>query len=104
MSLDISLLVIKETEVYEANITHNLVTMAQAVDIYDCVWCSHDKRAYEIIEQLRTGIEKLRSNPELYKKYDPPNKWGSYDVFVPWLEKLLAACIENPDARISIWK
>ena len=105
MSLDISLNVIKQTEVFSANITHNMGKMADAVGLYTPLW--HPERiylqwSYELIPYLEEGIALLKADPEQYKALDPENGWGSYDVFVPWLEKLLQQCKENPDAFIGV--
>lgn len=37
-----------------------------------------------------------------FRAYDSPNGWGTYDNFVPWLEKYLAACEEYPDAEVRV--
>jgi hypothetical protein len=34
---------------------------------------------------------------ERYRALEPENKWGTYDNFVPWVERYLAACEEYPD-------
>lgn len=59
-------------------------------------------RAWQLIPLLREGLAKLRSDPITYKKLEPENKWGTYDGFVPWLEKYLAACEEHPEARVRV--
>ncbi|KKN79246.1 hypothetical protein LCGC14_0342640 [marine sediment metagenome] len=59
------------------------------------------KVAKDLIEPLTNGLEKLKAKPEFYKNFDAKNGWGTYDDFVPWVEKLLIACLENPEATIS---
>ena len=106
MSLDITLTVMKPTEIYEANITHNLGKMADEAGIYQCLWHPEKldiKYAKELIKPLEDGIKKMKEKPEFYKKFDAKNGWGTYRDFLPWLEKLLQACIENPEAQISVW-
>ena len=105
MSLDISLNVIKQTEVFGANITHNMTPMAKAVGLYVPLW--HPEKiylqwSYELIPLLEEGITLLKSDPEQYKALNPDNGWGSYDTFLPWLEKLLEQCKEHPDAFINV--
>ena len=90
---------------YEENITHNLGRMADAVGIYMCMWRPEEidiKQASDLIPILEQGLSKLLSNPEEYKKYDASNGWGTYEHFVPFVEKYLSACKENPDATVHV--
>lgn len=105
MSLDISLLNRAGEEVYEANITHNLNKMADAAGIYEYLWRPDElgiNCAALLIVPLMKGLEKLKADPEYYKTFDSPNGWGLYVHFVPFVERYLAACIENAAARISV--
>lgn len=104
MGLNITLTRNQPTEVFEANITHNLNKMADAVGIYGPLWRPEDsgiKTAGDLIPFLSDGIAELKRDPERYRKLEPENGWGTYDDFVPWLKRYLAACIEYPDAEIS---
>lgn len=92
---------------FSANITHNLSKMADHAGVYDILWCPKELgivKASEITLRLQEGILKMKANPDLFKQYDPPNKWGSYDNFIPWLERYLEACKQFPDAEIGISK
>ncbi len=105
MSLDVSLHAPRMTEVFDANITHNLGEMAQAAGIYKHLWRPEEvgaSKAHHLIEPLREGLERLKSDPPKYAAFNATNSWGTYDQFVPWVEKYLNACIENPDADISV--
>lgn len=105
MSLDVYLTAVRPTTVFDANITHNLTTMADAAGIYPHLWHPeelHITKAADLIEPLRSGIAKMKADPEKFKALEPENKWGTYDGFVPWLERYLAACEENPDADIRV--
>lgn len=105
MSLDITLTRIQPSAVYCANITHNLTTMAEAADIYKPLWrpekCGITKAA-QLIGPLTQALERMKAKPHVYSKYDSPNGWGLYANFVPWLERLLAACEAFPDANIEV--
>ena len=104
MSLDVCLKV-KGEMVFNANITHNLGKMATACGVYYACWRPDEincKRAKHILPMLKDGIFTLKANPEHYKKFNPSNGWGSYDNFVPWLEKYRNACEEYPEAKIRI--
>ena len=105
MSLDVYLLATRKTEVFSANITYNLNTMAEEAGIYKHLWRPDEigvTHASQLIEPLKTGIAIMKSSPERFKKLNPSNGWGSYDDFIPWLEEYLKACEENPDAEIEI--
>ena len=106
MSLDVSLTAIKPTEVFSANITHNLGEMADAAGIYKHLWRPEEigiTKAAQLIEPLEEGLAKMKSNPDEYRKYDAPNGWGLYSEFVPWIERYINACKENPEAQISTY-
>lgn len=105
MSLDVTLTKIKPTEVFWANITHNLNDMAEAAGIYKHLWRPEEieiTHASQLIEPLEEGLAKMKSDPGKYREYDSPNGWGKYDDFIPWIEKYIEACKQNPDAEVSV--
>lgn len=105
MSLDVYLTVVRETEVFEANITHNLNKMADAAGIYKHVWRPEEigiTKARQLIEPLRDAIALMESNPARFKVYNPTNGWGTYEDFLFWLKNYLAACENDPDAHIRV--
>jgi hypothetical protein len=88
---------------FEANITHNLNTMAEAAGIYKHLWRPDEigvTTASQLIEPLRAGVAMMRADPERFEKLNAPNGWGTYDDFLPWVESYLAACEEYPDATV----
>jgi hypothetical protein len=92
-----------DDEVYSANITHNLNTMADAAGIYYHLWRPEElgiTKASQLIEPLRTGLQLLQSDPERFKTYNPSNGWGSYEGLVSFVSKYLAACGQYPDADV----
>lgn len=106
MSLDFTLSKMAVVDVYDANITHNLGPMAREAGIYQCLWRPKElgiTTAQQMIQPLREGLAKLRERPEHFTKFDSPNGWGLYVNFVPWVEGVLAACEEHPDAKVSVW-
>jgi hypothetical protein len=105
MSLDVYLMRTQPTEVYWANITHNLGAMASEAGIYEHLWRPDEigiTKASELIEPLRAGLVLMKSDPPRFKAHNAKNGWGLYEHFVPFVEKYLAACEEFPDADISI--
>lgn len=90
--------------VFSKNITHNLNRMAQEAGFYEQLW--HPERTDVVTAQqlgvhIEKGIAELKANPEKYKRFSASNGWGTYTQFLPWLEELLAACKEYPDAIVS---
>lgn len=92
-------------QVFHANITHNLNRMATAAGIYDALWRPDEvgiKKARELLAILVVGLEKLLDDPELYKKHNPDNGWGTYDQLVLFVKNYLKACIDYPQADVSV--
>ena len=108
MSLDVSLVYGTEenpVKAFSANITHNLGEMAAKAGIYMPVWRPEEidsTHALHLIRPLRDGLAHIKSDPKFFKTFDSPNYWGTYEQFVPWLEKYLDACETYPDATIWV--
>lgn len=93
------------TIVFHANITHNLGMMASAAGIYQYLWRPEEigiTKARQLIEPLKKGLSILKREPDTFKKLNPENGWGTYDGFVPWIQRYIDACIEYPDAMVSV--
>lgn len=120
MSLDLDLYHEASGFSAEFNITHNLTDMAaaagltdmaDAAGLYQPLWrglivegdttrqvtCARD-----LIGPILDGLRAMFADPDRFRKLNPPNGWGSYDGFVTWLAKVLAACCECPQASVSI--
>jgi len=94
-------------ELADFNITHNLGRMAKEAGIYECLWHPNEHgmvtpRPKDIVKTLSSGIELMKEDPERFRKFDAENGWGTYSNFLPWLENVLEACLEYPNARISV--
>jgi hypothetical protein len=90
---------------YDANITHNLGSMAEAAGIYKHLWRPEElgiTHAKQLIEPLTKGLEKLLASPETLSKHNAPNGWGTYASLVPFVERYLKACIEYPEATVEV--
>lgn len=93
------------TEVYSANITHNLRKMAHEAYIYKHLWRPEEigiTKAGQLIKPLEEALAFLKREPEHFTKFNAPNGWGKYENFVPFVEKYLEACRENPDAEVNV--
>lgn len=109
MSLDVSLkdpTATYDTEyLYDANITHNLGTMANKAGIYYALWRPDEKGwklAKDITPILEKGLADLKARPVYFQKFNAENGWGLYEHFVPFVEKYLEACKEYPEAVIAV--
>lgn len=92
-------------EVFEANVTHNLNTMAEAAGIYKELWRPDEigiTKARELIEPLREGLAKMLEEPAKYEALNPSNGWGNYEGFLKWVRGYLEACEENPEADVRV--
>jgi hypothetical protein len=90
---------------YQANITHNLNTMAKEAGIYKHLWRPEElniTKAKELIVPLEGGLINLKSRPEHFMRYNPANGWGDYDGLVSFVENYLEACKKYPEATIKI--
>ena len=95
------------TEIYSANITHNLSKMAGEADVHKCMWRPDEleiTKANQLIEPLRDGLAKLQTEPEHYKQFNPENGWGDYDGLVNFIAGYLRACEMYPEANVSVWR
>jgi hypothetical protein len=105
VSLDVYLSAVRQTTIYDSNITHNLGAMAKEAGIYEHLWRPDEigiTKAAQLVEPLRSGLELLRSDPARFEKHNASNGWGMYKHFVPFVENYLKACEENPDADVSV--
>jgi hypothetical protein len=105
MSLDVTLANADGSEVYSANITHNLNRMAREAGIYACLWRPNENgitHARQIIEPLAAGLALLVTDKARFKQFDAPNGWGLWAHFVLWCADYLQACRDNPDALVSV--
>jgi hypothetical protein len=117
MSLDISLHQDAKynTEVYEANITHNLGKMAgkvscfilqkreekpKEITLYDILWHGSGQSGLVIAPMLEVGLHELKENREIYEEYNPENGWGDYEKLVKFTQELLFACKEFPETTL----
>lgn len=95
----------ESTEVYSANITHNLNTMAEAAGIYKHLWRPDEigiKQAWELVDPLEAGLEYLKADPEKFKAFNPPNGWGNYEGLIRFVESYLHACKQHPAATVEV--
>lgn len=91
-------------EVFDYNITHNLVPMAKAAGIYMELWRPEEigiTKASQLIEPLREGLHRLKVEPNKYKGFNPDNGWGDYEGLVNCVSSYLDACYDYPDSDVE---
>lgn len=101
MSLDVYLIEVKPTEVFESNITSNVAGMAAKLDIIEMLWYSYGLKANQLIAPLCIAIRCLEDNPEAYREKQISDNWGTVEQFTNWLRQLLDACIDHPNATFK---
>jgi hypothetical protein len=69
---------------------------------YSALELLDDMPATVAVDILRGAVDRMRGDPDTYRDMNPPNTWGSYELALAVLEKLLAACVEHPDGRIHV--
>ena len=104
MSLDVLLTEVRPTEVYSANITHNLAQMAKEAGFYLHLW--HPDllgitKASELIEPLEKGLQLLKADPQRFDQFNAPNGWGKREDLVRFVREYLEACREHPEAIVN---
>ena len=121
MSLDFSILVTRYTSydncenfiveddypIFSVNITHNLVPMAKVCGVYKTLWRGEElnyANAYQLIDDLKKGIEFMKDNEEQARSFNPPNGWGCYEGLLESCKDILKACEEYPHAKLSVWR
>lgn len=108
MSLDVYIKATVPTNVYSANITHNLGQMAREVsqEFYLALWHPEDlkiRRAVELAPLIKRGLDELLAKPAHYRQFNPENGWGNYDNLVLFATEYLVALSEHPDGEVSTW-
>ena len=107
MSLDVTLFdIVPEhvADVFTANITHNLGLMADEAGIYQHLWHPGDvgiQKAGDLVAPLKAGLTLMEQDPERFKKFNPPNGWGRYQDFLPWIRTYIEACEQHPNATVK---
>jgi hypothetical protein len=90
-------------ELFSANITHNLNRMADEAGIYQALWRPEELKiasAGDLIPMLRDGLAQLNADPARFEAFNAANGWGLYEHLVSFVELYLAACEENPRAKV----
>jgi len=60
------------------------------------------KKAKDILPLVREAIKKLKEEPEVYRLYEPENKWGTLESTLKFLIKIEAMCAEYPETIVDV--
>jgi len=87
-------------EVYWSNYTSNMSPMWKdaGIDLVDF----NGRPAADLDRALTPVLSVLRADPGRWRAYDAPNGWGTYASALEWLDGILAACREHPDAVVRV--
>lgn len=94
-------------KVYHGNITHNLTNMADAAGLYQACWHPEElgiTHPSQLILPLAEGLIRLTNDPDKFKSHNPANGWGSYETLCNFVAAYLKACVQYPDAAVSVWR
>jgi len=95
----------ENANVFWANITHNLNTMAGEAGIYKELWRPDEigiTTAGQLADPLTSGLQRLKDDPAKFIPFEPENRWGTYGTLVGFVEEYLEACIKYPDATVEV--
>jgi len=102
MSLDITFLEMRPTSVGGSNYTHNAIPMWRKAGVYEALYNSHGRPASDIIAALRAGVEAMEGDRTGFEALNPDNGWGDYSTALNFLQEVLSAAVENPEAQIEV--
>ena len=94
---------------FSANITGNLVPMADACGLFPALWHPESLAAdptgeyalaYDLIGPLEAGLAQLHGNE--YADLEPANGWGSRTVLLKAATDLLVMCRLYPNAEVIV--
>jgi hypothetical protein len=80
----------------------NEVKLVCGLTLYDILW---KPRGYakENRPLLVESLKILLKDPQYYKKFNPKNRFGSYENLVAVVRNIILACKEYPEARLEAW-
>ena len=93
------------SQVYHANITHNLTDMAGECGIFEHLWRPDElgiTQAKQLIPAMEAAVAMMKKDPARFLAHNPPNGWGNYEGFLAFVEKYLDACRQWPDANVRV--
>lgn len=95
---------VESETLFSLNYTSNINPMIPTAEYHATIGRAYQDgiKASELIAPLTSMVSKMADTPDACRALNPANGWGDYDRLMPLLRALLAACAENPDARVRI--
>ncbi len=88
---------------FQANITHNLNTMAAKAGLYEALWRpTEEQTPGDLLPILKAGLERLRADPDHFRQWNPENGWGDYEGLVGFTDRVAEACSEYPNYCVRV--
>jgi len=81
-----------------ANVTHNLADLAEALQVYDLLWCGTGIKAGDALGTVKRAKGELLANKDYYKKFESPGGWGTVADMVRFLSEVVSLCEDYPEA------
>ena len=103
MSLDFTLKIGNE-EIFDANITHNVVSMWEKAGCCEALYKSDGQKAMDVRDIIVDAVVDMMKHKAEYKKLDSPNGWGIYEDAFKFLLSVAVACCDFPEAIIGVDK
>lgn len=88
--------------ILDTNCTFNVSPMFRLALGKDGIKQLNELSRENCIILLQDGIKDMKENPEIYKKLNPENGWGSYEGALETLENILNALLKSSNAYVSI--
>jgi len=63
----------------------------------------HNKPVYEVLHVIRSGIDNMNCDPEVYRALNPNNGWGKYEGALQFLNAIYKACYENKGLYLKVY-
>ena len=95
---------IETNEFWHGNITHNLREMASKclaedgeTTLCELLWRDNPIDETKYVAQLYECLTVLREDSNFFKKFNPPNGWGTYEQLVKFVSSFIHAFIDMPE-------
>jgi len=76
------------------------VKLKCGLTLYDLLWRPRES-ASNNLPLLEESMVLMKKDHIHLKKFNPSNKWGSYENLVLTLEKIIEACKEYPESMLQ---
>lgn len=87
---------------HSVNVTYNLGKMLREAGHPE--WQAlKGAPASEVAGVMDAVARTLRSDPDRFRAFNPPNGWGTYEGAIEYAEAFRDMCSEHPEATVAAW-